>query len=39
MSEISASLYELADRGVAGQVFLYSPCGFSYVGVLHHYVN
>lgn len=39
MSEISASLCELADRKVAGQVFLYAPCGFSYDGVLHHYVD
>lgn len=39
MSEISASLCELADRRVAGQVFLYAPRGFSYAGVLHHYVN
>lgn len=35
MSEISASVCELADRRVAGQVFLYALCGFSYAGVLH----
>lgn len=39
MSEISASVCELADRRVAGQVFLYALCGFSYAGDLHHYVN